>query len=97
MVEKTIIKIPSKFKSKSYMIIDGKFLCIDPFLGTKFHLLSSNKYSKIEIKESYFPNFKSKKKLILIKVLSITKNYLTLKNLLNMENYISNLLNMLNT
>ncbi len=67
LVEKTIIKIPSKFKSKSYMIIDGKFLCIDPFLGTNFHLLSSNKYSKIEIKESYFPNFKSKKKIYINK------------------------------
>lgn len=72
LVEKTIIQIPSKFRSRSYMIIDGRFLCIDPFLGTKFHLLSSNKYSKIEVKEGFYPNFQSFKKKFINK--GIIKN-----------------------
>ena len=54
-------KLPKIYQDKSYMIIDGKFLCLDPFLGTKYHLLSSNKYSKIEIVKGLYPIFKSKK------------------------------------
>ncbi len=61
LVEKTVVKLPQKFNNKSYMIIDGQFLCLDPYVGTKYHLLSSNKYSKIEIKKSYLPKFKSHK------------------------------------
>ncbi len=61
LVEKTVIKLPKIYKNKSYMIIDGKFLCLDPFLGTDYHLLSSNKFSKIEIVKGYYPKFKSKK------------------------------------
>jgi hypothetical protein len=59
LVEKTIIKLQNKYKNKSYMIIDGKFICLDPYLGTNYHLLSSNKFSKIEVKNSYYPNFSS--------------------------------------
>jgi hypothetical protein len=61
LVEKTVIKLPKHYRNKSYMIIDGKFFCLDPYLGTRYHLLSSNKYSKIEIVKSLYPNFKSKK------------------------------------
>lgn len=61
LVEKTIVKLPEKFINKSYMIIDGQFLCLDPYVGTKYHLLSSNKFSKIEIKKGYTPKFNSNK------------------------------------
>ena len=43
------------------MILDGKFVCLDPYLGTKNHLLSDNLNSKLEIVKSYLPKFKSKK------------------------------------
>ena len=62
LIEKTIIKLPKVFKNKSFIVLDGKFLNVDPYCGTNFHLLSSNKYSKIETIKSKFPNFKSKKK-----------------------------------
>ncbi len=62
LVEKIIIKLPNKFKNKSYMIIDGDFICLDPYIGTKFHLLSDVKNSKIEILKSKYPNFKNFKK-----------------------------------
>lgn len=59
LVEKIIIKLPAKYKKKSYVIIDGVFCNLDPFLGTNFHLLSDVKNSKIESLVSHFPHFKS--------------------------------------
>ena len=44
------------------MVLDGKFVCLDPYLGTKYHLLSDNQNSKIEVVKSIFPNFKSSMK-----------------------------------
>ena len=43
LIEKIIIKLPKKFKNDSYVIVDGKFVCLDPYLGTKYHLLSDVK------------------------------------------------------
>ncbi len=62
LVEKILIKLPKKYRNKSYMVIDGQFVCLDPYLGTNYHLLSHNKFSKIEIKKSKYPSFYSKKK-----------------------------------
>ena len=47
-------------KKKSYVVVDGKFVCIDPYLGTKYHLLSDVKNSKLETKVGKFPLFKHK-------------------------------------
>jgi len=60
LIEKQVIQLPKKYKNFSYVIIDGKFLCLDPYLGTNYHLLSHVKYSKLEIKNSIFPKFKNK-------------------------------------
>lgn len=62
LVEKIVVKLPKKFRKKSYVIIDGKFVCLDPYLGTKYHLLSDVKYSKIEVIKKHNPIFKSSKK-----------------------------------
>ncbi len=62
LVEKIIIKLPKHFKNKSYMILDGKFVCLDPYIGTKYHLLSDVKYSKLEITKGKFSNFKNSNK-----------------------------------
>jgi hypothetical protein len=62
LVEKIVIKLPKRFKKDSFMVLDGKFVSLDPYLGTKFHLLSDVKFSKIEIMNSIYPNFKSSKK-----------------------------------
>lgn len=67
LVEKIIIKLPKKFRNKSYMVLDGKFICLDPYLGTNFHLLSDVKFSKIEIVENSIPIFKNNKKRFLNK------------------------------
>ena len=72
LVEKIIIKLPKKFKKKSFMVLDGKFVSLDPYLGTNYHLLSDVKFSKLEVIKSYFPNFKSAKKKFINK--GIIKN-----------------------
>ena len=67
LVEKIVIKLPKKFSNKSYVVIDGKFVCVDPYLGTNYHLLSDVKLSKLETKIGNFPIFKNKKKKYLNK------------------------------
>jgi D-amino-acid oxidase len=59
LVEKIIIKLPADQKNKSYMVLDGKFVCLDPYLGTKYHLLSDVKYSKLEVKKGKYSLFKN--------------------------------------
>ena len=65
LIEKILVKLPKKFKNHSYVVIDGKFVCLDPYLGTNYHLLSDVKYSKIEIIKKEIPNFRSSKKRFL--------------------------------
>jgi len=67
LVEKIIIKLPATYKNKSFVIMDGRFVNIDPYLGTSYHLLSNVNYSKIEVVEDIFPSFKSSKKKFLNK------------------------------
>ena len=62
LIEKIVVKLPKKYRKKSYVIIDGKFVCLDPYLGTNYHLLSDVKYSKIEVIKKNNPIFKSVKK-----------------------------------
>ena len=47
--------------------MDGDFVCVDPYLGTDYHLLSDVKLSKLETITSIYPNFKSNKKKFLNK------------------------------
>ena len=61
LIEKILIKLPSQYQNKSFIVMDGKFVCIDPYLGTKYHLLSDVKFSKIEIVNKKLTNFKSTK------------------------------------
>jgi len=72
LVEKIVIKLPKKFHNKSFVVIDGKFVCVDPYLGTKYHLLSDVKLSKLETIVGKFPIFKNKNKKFLNK--GIIKN-----------------------
>ena len=60
LIEKILIKLPKKYKDQSFIVLDGDFVCLDPYLGTNYHLLSDVKNSKIEIIKSKFPIFKNK-------------------------------------
>ncbi len=72
LVEKIIIKLPKPYSKKSYVVVDGNFVCVDPYLGTKYHLLSDVKLSKLETRIGKFPTFKNKNKKYLNK--GIIKN-----------------------
>lgn len=61
LVEKIVVKLPDIFKNFSLVILDGNFLNFDPFVGTKYHLLSAVKQSKIETLNCKYPNFKNRK------------------------------------
>jgi len=69
LVEKIVIKLPKFYKNKSYMVLDGEFVCLDPYLGTNYHLLSDVKFSKLEVVEGFYPNFKNYRKKYLNKQL----------------------------
>lgn len=89
LIEKIIIKLPKKFKNKSYVILDGKFVCVDPYLGTSYHLLSDVKYSKLEVVKSILPNFKSKYKKYINSGLVKIKNNKNFSNFINhSKNYL---------
>lgn len=62
LIEKILIKLPKKYQKMSYVVVDGKFVCLDPYLGTNYHLLSDVRYSKIEVIKKTLPLFKSNKK-----------------------------------
>ena len=72
LVEKIIVKLPKEYRKKSDVVIYGKFVCIDPYLGTNYHLLSDVKLSKLEVIKSKYPNFKNKNQIYLNK--GIIKN-----------------------
>ena len=38
LCEKPIFKLPKKYKDKSIVIMDGPFMCFDPFANTGYHL-----------------------------------------------------------
>ena len=70
LVEKIAVKLPKKYKKLSFVILDGKFVCIDPYLGTPYHLLSHVKHSKLKIIKTKFSRFSKKYDIPLIKVKS---------------------------
>lgn len=72
LVEKILIELPKKYRKKSFVVIDGDFVCVDPYLGTNYHLLSDVKLSKLETVISKLPIFKSNKTKFLNK--GIIKN-----------------------
>ena len=83
LVEKILIKMPEIFKKRDYVVLDGYFVCVDPYLGTNLHLLSDVKNSKIEVQYSKSPNFKSHfKKYLNDYLIKQKKNFELFKNLL---------------
>ncbi len=41
LCEKPVLKLPCGFKNKSVVIMDGPFMCIDPFGDTGYHLMGN--------------------------------------------------------
>ena len=41
LCEKPILKLPKKFSKKSVVILDGPFMCIDPYSDTEYHAMGN--------------------------------------------------------
>ena len=41
LCEKPVIKLPKKFRGKSFVIMDGPFMCIDPYGDTDYHVMGN--------------------------------------------------------
>lgn len=83
LVEKIVVQLPKKFRNKSFIVLDGKFVCVDPLLDTNYHLLSSVKYSKIEKVISFYPKFKSNLQQ------HVKRNYLNHEKISNYKKFIN--------
>ena len=57
LVEKIIVKPPKIFQNKSFVILDGPFLCIDPYEKKNYSILGSVRKSVIKSTNSKFYNF----------------------------------------
>ncbi len=73
LVEKIAVSLPKKYKDKSFVVMDGNFVCVDPYLGTPYHLLSHVRYSKLKIIKKKYSKFASKYNQVLIDTKSSNK------------------------
>ena len=73
LIEKIAISLPKKYKNISFVVMDGEFVCVDPYLGTPYHLLSHVKYSKLHVIKKKFSKFPKKYDRALINVKSSNK------------------------
>ena len=39
--EKPVVKLPNKYKNKSIVVMDGPFMCLDPYDSTNYHVLGN--------------------------------------------------------
>ena len=60
LVEKIIVKTPKNFKKKSFVILDGEFMCIDPYKNSSSSILGHVSKSIHKTLISNEPNFEKK-------------------------------------
>ena len=53
--EKPVVKLPKKYKNKSIVIMDGPFMCLDPYGQTKYHVLGNVVHAIHETNVGYEP------------------------------------------
>ena len=63
LVEKIIVKPPKIFQNKSFVIMDGPFMCIDPYEKKNYSILGSVESSVVEKINSKINNFNHTKHL----------------------------------
>ena len=54
--EKPIAKLPDNFKGVGIVVMDGPFMCIDPYEDTEFHVLGNVVHAIHSRNVGYFPN-----------------------------------------
>ena len=53
--EKPVVKLPSSYKNKSIVIMDGPFMCLDPYGQTGYHVLGNVVHAIHETNVGYRP------------------------------------------
>ena len=56
LCEKPVVKLPSSFRNKSVVIMDGPFMCIDPLGNTDLHLLCNVRHEIHQTNIGKFPD-----------------------------------------
>ena len=62
LVEKIIVKTPKFLKNKSFVIMDGNFMCIDPYESNKYSIIGNvknNSFQNIVIFQNLQKNIKN--------------------------------------
>ena len=62
--EKPVVKLPSKYKNKSIVIMDGPFMCLDPYGDTEYHVLGNVVHAIHETNVGYKPKVSHLKKYL---------------------------------
>lgn len=60
LCEKILIKLPDRFSRKSVVIMDGPFMCIDPFCETEYHLSGNVVHAIHENNVGHYPKMSDK-------------------------------------
>ena len=53
--EKPVVKLPKQYKNKSIVIMDGPFMCLDPYGQTEYHVLGNVVHAIHETNTGYEP------------------------------------------
>lgn len=64
-IEKLVLKLPGDYKGLSIVIIDGPFMCVDPFDETEYHLMGNVETAVYSRNIGKFPKIPSKIKPLL--------------------------------
>ncbi|OGD86265.1 hypothetical protein A2164_03765 [Candidatus Curtissbacteria bacterium RBG_13_35_7] len=65
LVEKIIVKLPSKFNHRSIVILDGPFMCVDPYGKTPYFLMGNVTHAIHSSNVGRFPKIQSEFKKLL--------------------------------
>jgi len=60
LCEKPVIKLPEQYKNKSVVIMDGPFMCIDPYGDTGLHVMGNVIHAIHSTNVGKFPEYNSK-------------------------------------
>jgi len=60
LCEKPVIKLPEQYKNKSVVIMDGPFMCIDPYGDTGWHVMGNVVHAIHSTNVGKFPEYNSK-------------------------------------
>ena len=65
LCEKPVLKLPQQYKNKSIVIMDGPFMCIDPFGDTEYHVMGNVVHAIHHSNIGYKPEFPDEYKELL--------------------------------